>query len=57
MPDGGLPGGDSPLASVREALEGLGYAATEIRDAVSDLDVSESVEDLLLTALQRLGRS
>jgi Holliday junction DNA helicase RuvA len=58
IPDGVLPGGSgSPVGSVRDALEGLGYAATEIRDAMSGLDTDEPVEDLLRAALQRLGRT
>jgi len=57
LPDGELPGSDSNLSSVREALEGLGYASAEIREAVAGLESSEPVEDLLRTALQRLGRS
>ncbi len=55
LPDGELPPSDSTLAEVRTALEGLGYAATEIRDAIAGLDSADPVEDLLRTALQRLG--
>ena len=57
LPDGELPGSDSGLSSVRDALEGLGYASTEIRDAVGGLDSSQPVEELLRSALQRLGRA
>ena len=54
MPTGGIPttGG---LAAVRAALEGLGYAAAEIREAVDGLH-GEDVEGMLRAALQRLGR-
>jgi Holliday junction DNA helicase RuvA len=57
LPDGGIPGTDSAIGTVREALEGLGYASGEITDALSGLDGSESAQDLLRAALQRLGRS
>lgn len=57
LPEGDLPAGDGSLASVRDALEGLGYASVEIRDAVAGLDASEPVEELLRSALQRLGKS
>lgn len=45
----------SPIAEVREALEGLGYQPSEVRDAVSGLDGSDSVEVMLKAALRRLG--
>lgn len=57
MPEGELPGSDASLSPVREALEGLGYATAEIREAVAGLDSDEPVEELLRAALQRLGRS
>lgn len=57
LPDGELPGSDTSLSSVRDALEGLGYASVEIREAMTGLDSAEPVEELLRTALQRLGRS
>ncbi len=57
LPEGELPGSDSSLSSVRDALEGLGYASAEIRDAITGLDSAEPLEDLLRAALQRLGRS
>ena len=47
----------SPIAEVRDALEGLGYQTSEIREAVSGLEESESVEAMLSTALRKLGRS
>lgn len=46
---GGLP-------AVRRALEGLGYGAGEIREAVEGLDPDREVEELLRAALQRMGR-
>ncbi len=54
-----LPGAaaGSNLADVRTALEGLGYQATEIREALRDLPAEGGVEELLRTALQTLGRS
>lgn len=55
LPDGEIPGADSGLSSVRGALEGLGYASAEIREAVAGLDSSQAVEELLRSALQRLG--
>jgi holliday junction DNA helicase RuvA len=58
LPDGVLPGGsDSSLSAVRDALEGLGYGTTEIRDAMSGLDATHPLDQLLRSALQRLGRA
>jgi Holliday junction DNA helicase RuvA len=58
LPDGVLPGGsESSLSAVRDALEGLGYATGEIRDAMSGLDATEPLDQLLRSALQRLGRA
>ena len=54
LPAGGIPS-TGGLASVRTALEGLGYAAAEIRVAVEGLH-GEDVEGMLRSALQRLGR-
>ncbi len=57
LPDGDLPGGTgSVLAEVREALEGLGYQATEIRAVAATLPGEGSVEELLRLALKALGR-
>jgi len=50
------PSGSSVLAEVRGALEGLGYGAPEIRDAIAGLDAGGKVDDLLRAALQRMGR-
>ena len=47
----GTPG---PLASVRDALEGLGYGADEIRDATAGLS-GDDAGALLKQALQRLA--
>ncbi len=55
LPDGELPPSDSSLAEVHAALEGLGYASNEIKDAISGFDSGDPVEDLLRAALQRLG--
>jgi holliday junction DNA helicase RuvA len=44
------------VPAVRDALEGLGYTAAEIREALEGLDASVDVEDLLRAALQRMGR-
>ena len=57
LPEGELPSADTAMASLRQALEGLGYGQGEIREATSGLDADEPVEDLLRTALQRLGGS
>ncbi|MDJ0961693.1 MAG: Holliday junction branch migration protein RuvA [Acidimicrobiia bacterium] len=57
LPDAELPGSSSAGAEVREALEGLGYQAAEIRDVMRDLDPALPVEDLLRVALQELGRA
>ncbi|OFW66896.1 MAG: Holliday junction DNA helicase RuvA [Actinobacteria bacterium RBG_16_68_21] len=50
------PAGGSSLAQVRGALEGLGYGAPEIREAIAGLDADGEVDELLRSALQRLGR-
>ena len=44
----------TPIAEVREALEGLGYQGAEVREALSGLEEG-TVEALLKAALQRLG--
>lgn len=43
------------VADVREALAGLGYGHDEIRDALRQLPMSESAEQLLRQALNSLG--
>ncbi|WKZ82790.1 MAG: Holliday junction branch migration protein RuvA [Acidimicrobiia bacterium] len=54
-----LPAGDIPgpggMAEVRRALEGLGYDASEIREAIDGLE-GDDPQALLKSALQRLGR-
>ncbi len=54
LPAGAIPvsGG---LGTVRSALEGLGYAPAEIREAVIGLS-GDDVEAMLRSALQKLGR-
>jgi len=55
MPDAELAP-SSPMAEVRDALEGLGYQSTEVWDALKGLgEGGESVEVLLKAALRRLG--
>ncbi len=55
MPDTELTP-SSPMAEVRDALEGLGYQSTEVWEALKGLgDGGESVEALLKAALRRLG--
>ncbi len=57
LPDAELPSASSAGAEVREALEGLGYQAAEIRDVMHVLDPTIPVEDMLRLALQELGRA
>jgi Holliday junction DNA helicase RuvA len=44
------------LARVREALESLGYAPAEIREALQDIPVDGPVEELVRSALRVLAR-
>ena len=46
----------SAVVEVRGALEGLGYDASEIREALASLPHDLAVEDLLRRSLQRLGQ-
>jgi Holliday junction DNA helicase RuvA len=55
LPDGEPVAAGSVFAEVRGALEGLGYQAAEIREALSGLDGECDAADLLRSALQRLG--
>jgi Holliday junction DNA helicase RuvA len=48
-------GGSSPVADVREALAGLGYADTEIRDTLRELPAAGDSATLLRDALRLLG--
>ncbi|MFQ5966627.1 MAG: Holliday junction branch migration protein RuvA [Acidimicrobiia bacterium] len=54
--DAELPAGPGSISEVREALEGLGYQPTEIRDVLASLPSEEPAEGLLRLALQELGR-
>ncbi|MCI0424475.1 MAG: Holliday junction branch migration protein RuvA [Actinobacteria bacterium] len=47
--------GRGGLATVRQALEGLGYTFAEISVVVAELSPDDPVEDQIRTALQRLG--
>ena len=57
-----LEGGEAEVlvgsgsAMLRQALEGLGYSPSEVRDAVASADVSLPVAEQIRTALQTLGR-
>ena len=48
--------GTSTVAQVREALEGLGYQAAEIREVMTDIASEDPVADQLRQALRSLGR-
>jgi len=52
---GGGAGGSSAVADVREALAGLGYGETEIRDTLRELPTSGDPAELLRDALKSLG--
>ena len=56
LPDADLMGAGSAIAEVREALEGLGYQATEIRSVIGSLPTDATVEEMLRMALQELGK-
>jgi len=56
LPDADLRSGGTRASEVRDALEGLGYQAAEIREALRDLNGELPVEELLRAALQELGR-
>jgi Holliday junction DNA helicase RuvA len=49
-------GGESGSGRIREALEGLGYAAAEIRDIIPEIPTDAPLEQQLRTALKALGR-
>jgi Holliday junction resolvasome RuvABC DNA-binding subunit len=57
MPAGELGAVVGSVTEVRGALEGLGYASGEIREALDGLDPTQASEALLRAALQRLGRA
>lgn len=46
-----------PMGEVREALEGLGYGADEIRGTLADMPNDLPIEDLLKRSLQQLGKA
>lgn len=48
-------GGSSVVADVREALAGLGYGDTEIRDTLRELPAADDAATLLRDALKALG--
>lgn len=56
LPDAELMASGSAFAEVREALEGLGYQAAEIRGVVGALPPDATVEEMLRLSLQELGR-
>jgi Holliday junction DNA helicase RuvA len=57
LPDADLPAmSGSAVAEVREALEGLGYQAGEIRAVLGTLPLDLPVDELLRLSLQELGR-
>lgn len=45
------------IGEVREALEGLGYGADEIRGTLADMPSDLPIEELLKRSLQRLGKA
>jgi Holliday junction DNA helicase RuvA len=48
--------GVSTVAQVRDALEGLGYQAAEIRQVMANIETDAPVADQLRQALRSLGR-
>lgn len=46
-----------PMGEVREALEGLGYGADEIRVTLADMPNDLPIEELLKRSLQQLGKA
>lgn len=46
----------SEAAQVREALEQLGYSASEVRDIIGDVDPTVPVAEQIRSALKALGR-
>ncbi len=46
-----------PMGEVREALEGLGYGADEIRGTLAEMPEDLPIEELLKRSLQRLGQA
>ncbi|MCJ7725759.1 MAG: Holliday junction branch migration protein RuvA [Acidimicrobiia bacterium] len=56
LPDADLSP-SSPIGEVREALEGLGYQSSEVREALRGAEDGAGVEEMLRAALKRLGGS
>lgn len=52
---GGTAGGSSAMGDVREALLGLGYGDTEIRDTLRELQAGDDASTMLRDALKLLG--
>jgi len=46
-----------PMGQVRQALEGLGYSADEIRGTLTDMPDDLPIEELIRRSLQQLGRA
>ncbi|GMQ93125.1 MAG: Holliday junction branch migration protein RuvA [Acidimicrobiia bacterium] len=46
-----------PMGQVRQALEGLGYSADEIRGTLADMPNDLSIEELVKRSLQQLGKA
>lgn len=55
MPVGSVAGASSARPQVRDALEGLGYTANEIRTAMESVDGTLPVAEQIRSALQVLG--
>lgn len=55
LDEGTAGSGSTPVSDVREALAGLGYADTEIRDALRELPSDTDAATLLREALKLLG--
>lgn len=49
--------GSSAVSEVREALEGLGYGADEIRGTLVDMPDDLPIEEMVRRSLQQLGRA
>jgi Holliday junction DNA helicase RuvA len=56
LPDAEVLSGGGTVVEVRQALDGLGYQAAEIREAMRELPPDLPVEELLRLSLQELGK-
>jgi len=56
LPDAEVISGGGTAVEVRQALDGLGYQAAEIREAMRELPPDLPVEELLRLSLQELGK-